>query len=199
MTSQLYQEIDELQIEASEWRSKAFSNDFSNLDFSHQEIEIDMRGANFEYSNFSHSTITQHAIIKETKFDYANLSNTEINAFTIREVRFDYSNLVNASLRIENGDYLYFGEANLTGADFNNNGLFNVVYFTDADLSGAVLTDTEWIDSEFDGANLTNVDLTGAIFFHWAPSSFVGTIWDNTTCPDGTNSDDNGYTCENNL
>ncbi|MGB1827874.1 MAG: hypothetical protein ACPHN0_06645, partial [Candidatus Poseidoniaceae archaeon] len=24
-------------------------------------------------------------------------------------------------------------------------------------------------------------------------------FWDNTTCPDGTNSDDNGNTCENNL
>ena len=218
LTSQLYQEINELQVEASEWRSKAFSNDFSNLDFSHQEISHDMQGANFEYSNFSHSTIRQDAKIKDTKFthadlsfssidtditgtqfNYANLSNSEIEADTISAVRFDYSSLVNASLRLHDGEYLYFEEANLTGANFNNIGVFRYVYFNDADLSGAVLTNTEWVEAEFDGANLTNVDLTGAIFFFWAPSSFVGTIWDNTTCPDGTNSDDNGYTCENNM
>jgi len=41
----------------------------------------------------------------------------------------------------------------------------------DANLSGAFLLD----------ANLTNV------------------YWYNTICPDGTNADDNGNTCENNL
>ena len=41
------------------------------------------------------------------------------------------------------------------------------------------------------GADLTNADLTGADL-NWV-------IWDDTTCPDGTNSDNNGNTCENNL
>jgi hypothetical protein len=30
-------------------------------------------------------------------------------------------------------------------------------------------------------------------------SSLYGVSWHNTTCPDGTNSDDNGNTCVNNL
>ena len=40
-------------------------------------------------------------------------------------------------------------------------------------------------------ANLTNADLSGA--------DLTGVYWYSTTCPDGTNSDDNGNTCENNL
>ena len=47
---------------------------------------------------------------------------------------------------------------------------------TDADLTNAELTDSSGQD-----ADLTNV------------------TWNNTICPDGTNSDDNGNTCENNL
>ncbi len=46
------------------------------------------------------------------------------------------------------------------------------------------------------GANLTGAFLTGAdlTFAH-----LDGAIWSNTTCPDGTNSDDDGGTCANNL
>ena len=41
------------------------------------------------------------------------------------------------------------------------------------------------------GADLGYANLTGA--------NLDGVRWINTTCPDGTNSDDNGNTCENNL
>ena len=41
------------------------------------------------------------------------------------------------------------------------------------------------------GANLTGADLRGA--------NLNGVIWNYTICPDGTNSDDNGNACENNL
>jgi uncharacterized protein YjbI with pentapeptide repeats len=50
-----------------------------------------------------------------------------------------------------------------------------------ADLSGADLS----------GADLSGADLSGASLF--------GVIWSNTTCPDSTNSDDNGGTCEGHL
>ena len=50
-----------------------------------------------------------------------------------------------------------------------------------ADLSGADLR-----DAYLYGADLTGADLTGV-------------YWNDTTCPDGTNSNDNGNTCENNL
>src|SRR5665811_772495 len=68
--------------------------------------------------------------------------------------------------------------ADLTGADLAN-----------ADLSGAVLRGAILID-----ADLTGVYMDGAYLFT--------TVWGNTTCPDGTNSDDDdrdGFTCEGNL
>ena len=52
---------------------------------------------------------------------------------------------------------------------------------SNADLSGAVLSN----------ADLSNADLSGA--------DLTGVYWYDTTCPDGTNSDNNGYTCVNNL
>ena len=40
--------------------------------------------------------------------------------------------------------------------------------------------------ANLNAADLSNADLTGVNWYY-------------TTCPDGTNSDDNGNTCENNL
>ena len=69
-----------------------------------------------------------------------------------------------------------FTNANLSGANLNSS------YLRRANLSGADLT----------GANLERVDLTGA--------DLTGAIFSNTTCPDGTNSDDNeGSTCLGHL
>ena len=57
----------------------------------------------------------------------------------------------------------------------------NGVYLNYADLSGA---------------NLGGADLS---FTYLLNANLSGVSWYNTTCPDGTNSDDNGDTCENNL
>jgi len=70
--------------------------------------------------------------------------------------------------------------ADLSGADLINTYLF------DADLSNAYLS-----NADLTGADLTGADLTGA--------ELAGVHWWYTTCPDGTNSQDNGITCENNL
>ncbi len=61
--------------------------------------------------------------------------------------------------------------ANLTGANF-----------TDANLTGANLTD----------ANLTGANLTGA---NLADANLLGVTWSNTTCPDGSKSDNHDGTC----
>ena len=70
-----------------------------------------------------------------------------------------------------------------------------------SDLSGADLTDANLsaVESKYfhNGqpvnvpTNLKGTDLSGAIL--------DGVIWNNTICPDGTNSDANDGTCENNL
>jgi len=60
--------------------------------------------------------------------------------------------------------------ADLRGVDLSNANL------TGADLTGAYLSGADLRDTELDGVN-----------------------WYDTTCPDGTNSDNNGDTCENNI
>ena len=64
--------------------------------------------------------------------------------------------------------------------------LVSNAYLYDADLIDANLYNADLTDAWLYGADLTGADLTDI-------------YWNNTTCPDGTNSDDNGDTCENNL
>jgi uncharacterized protein YjbI with pentapeptide repeats len=65
-----------------------------------------------------------------------------------------------------------------------------------ADLSGTVLT---W--GLLRGANLSEANLTEANLFgaDLTDANLTGVLWGNTTCPDGTNSDANGGTCQGHL
>ena len=56
-----------------------------------------------------------------------------------------------------------------------------------SDLTGANLTGANLTNASLYNANLTNANLTGA--------NVSGVQWQHTTCPDGTNSDNNGGTC----
>jgi uncharacterized protein YjbI with pentapeptide repeats len=62
-------------------------------------------------------------------------------------------------------------------------------------LSYANLQDANLHGADLTGANLTGADLTGANL-HGA--DLTGVIWSNTTCPDGTNSNNDGGTCAKN-
>ena len=70
--------------------------------------------------------------------------------------------------------------ADLTGASLSS-----------ADLRDADLSFTDLSDADLSVADLTDADLTGA--------DLASVYWGETICPDGTNSNDNGNTCENNL
>jgi Pullulanase X25 domain/Pentapeptide repeats (8 copies)/Bacterial Ig-like domain (group 3) len=80
--------------------------------------------------------------------------------------------------------------ANLAGAHLNGANLkgaqLNGANLTGADLSGANLT----------GANLTMANLDGAVT---TGATFKQATWGDTTCPDGTNSDDDGGSCVGHL
>jgi uncharacterized protein YjbI with pentapeptide repeats len=90
--------------------------------------------------------------------------------------------------------------ANLTGALFNYK-----TSLVGANLSGADLT-CAWLQGSFDGASFVNADLTDARMNHgfqpgvaFRNTDFTGAVFDNTTCPDGSNSDANGGTCVGHL
>ncbi len=82
-----------------------------------------------------------------------------------------------------------FDDVSASGAQFVGSDLTNAYFF------GANLTDTD-----FDSANLTDTDFTDANLTGAAlPEDLTTVIWENTTCPDGTNSNAHGDTCVNNL
>jgi len=85
------------------------------------------------------------------------------------------ADLRNADLSYANWCYAYSCNADLTGANLIN-----------ADLTGTDLT-----GADLSNADLSNVDLSSA------DARYV--FWNNTICPDGTNSNDNGNTCLENT
>ena len=67
---------------------------------------------------------------------------------------------------------------------------------TGLNLTGADLPDARLTDANLTGANLTGANLTGATL---TGATLTGATWSNTTCPDGTNSNNDGDTCVDNL
>jgi len=65
-----------------------------------------------------------------------------------------------------------------------------------ADLSGVNLSEALLVRVDLSDANLADANLEGAFL---ADANLEGAFWTNTTCPDGTNSDDNENSCEDNL
>jgi hypothetical protein len=65
-----------------------------------------------------------------------------------------------------------------------------------ANLSGADLSGANLQSDNLSGANLSGADLSGA---NVKGTNFNNVIWSNTTCPDGTNSDNDGGTCLGDL
>lgn len=73
---------------------------------------------------------------------------------------------------------------NLSGVDFAGLDLLRVT-FRHSDLTGANLTGANLTGADFTSANLTRADLSGAkVSSTW----FVGTLWNDTTCPNGSKS-----------
>ena len=79
--------------------------------------------------------------------------------------------------------------ADLRHADFTLASILGI-YMGGANLEGAVFKNANLGGSDLRGANIIGAD--GAVYGK-APTVFI-----NTNCPDGTNSDDVGGTCANN-
>ncbi|HTO25991.1 MAG TPA: alkaline phosphatase family protein [Gaiellaceae bacterium] len=87
------------------------------------------------------------------------------------------------------------GQVDLANADLSHRDL------RDVNLSGAILTGANLRFSDLAGgflpnANLTNANLRGADLRH---ADIAGVTWSNTICPDGTNSNGDGGSCQSHL
>ncbi len=115
-------------------------------------------------------------------------------------------NLAGANLSGSNFNLMSFQNDNLTGADLSGTSL-TYAFLSFANLTDANLTNAELSGAQLTGANFTGANLTGADFgginlagANTPPGvaysdSPAGIIWSNTVCPDSTNSNSDGNTC----
>jgi len=194
---------DYLFFEIDEWQIISENNrvNLNNALLGYTVLEgADLSGAILSNTDFSHANLRDAnmsgALMNEADLRYANLSNANLYNANLYNADLSHADLSNAIL---NYAYLKRGvlneanlsDVNLTGADLNDALLY------DADLSGADLSNVNFDYAWLNGANLTGADLSGADLRY--ADDLTGVYWYNTICPDGTNSDDNGDTCVNNL
>lgn len=126
------------------------------------------------------------------------------------------ANLVDAQFGLDrSGTATDLSYASLSGANLSNSNLMQAnlsnAYVTNANLTGgalygtnltsAALISANLTDANILHANLTNANLTNANLYHATGGQVdptTGVTWSNTTCPDGTNSNDDGNTCVGN-
>ena len=140
---------------------------------------------------------------------YANLircdlAGRDLTGLNLSDSEMDYVNLERADLVGDNFLSADVSGANLENADLKDSNLSGDVAganLDDADLTGAR------VDALLDGANLTDANLTQAnmtgselyVANHYQEARLRDTVWSDTTCPDGTNSDADGGTCRGHL
>jgi uncharacterized protein YjbI with pentapeptide repeats len=133
-----------------------------------------LQGANLSGANLTGASVTN-----------ANLQGANLQGITATGANFSGSNLQGANLQGSHLNHTDFHAAQLTGANLSGAALQN------ADLSAATLT----------GANLQSADLTSATLAgaHTTGANLKKVVWSATTCPDGTNSNNDGGACTGHL
>lgn len=131
-----------------------------------------------------------NAQIINSLFNNANLQGVIFKGGALHFTTFVNADLTNADLSdLRPSSFNHFGSsvidfpgANLTNANFSNDELDGVNFIN------AVLHNTNFTNAKFINADLTNATMMST-------ANLTGVTWSHTTCPDGTNSDNNGNTC----
>ena len=150
---------------------------FSGQEFiQHRFAGEDLTGANFSQAEFA-----------QPNFRGANLSCTDFSNAVLSQPNFSDATLkgavlVGADLAQPNLTDTILADASLIDVGLSG-GIIQRTNFQRANFDEAVIVDVIFID-----ANLAEANLGGV--------SFVNVRWQNTICPDGTNSDNRGGTCQ---
>jgi uncharacterized protein YjbI with pentapeptide repeats len=194
-------------------------NDFSYLDFQGSELFninnglgwqinppifdfANLKNASLSYSNLSDASFVNANLRGSdglfSTFHRTDFTSASLSSGIFRQSDFTDAQFVGAQLTATEFRYSDMSGVNLTNAWIYGGGDWLMVNLSYADLTNAMMYD---LDLRY--ANLTGADLTGAALAYlntsYGPADLTGVTWSNTTCPDGTNSDNNGNTCMNNL
>jgi uncharacterized protein YjbI with pentapeptide repeats len=73
--------------------------------------------------------------------------------------------------------------------------------FSSGSVAGSTFQGDSLVDADFSGSNASDADFTGADLdgANFTGANTSSDTWSNTTCPDGTNSDDDGGSCAADL
>jgi len=139
-------------------------------------IGVNLSGADLSFADLSDS------VILDSNLSGADLRMSFLNNSNLSGTDFSYAQL----------DYVTLGIfANLTNTSFRGVNLGNVQFDWHISLHGIDFTYSNGLAYGADGATFVNSDLTGATY-----AVPYNAYWINTLCPDGSNSDNNGNTCE---
>lgn len=197
------------------WAADLSGADISDANLSDALLEgVDFTDANATGANFDESDLFTTILVSAT-FDSASLRDTNMeDAYAVGG-----SSFINADFRGADLYFADFRDANVSGANFSGNYInsFDLprAIAQNADFSGATMTFMNMRDTDLRGADLSGTSL-GYVSFHNADfrdatllgaeqSSgvhFDNVVWGNTTCADGSNSDDDdgdNFTCEGNF
>lgn len=196
------------------WSADLSGANLSDANLSDSLLEgVDFTGANATGAIFDNADLFTTILVDAT-FDNASLRDTNMeDAYAIG------GSFINADLRGADLYFANFRDADVSGANFSGN------YFNSFDLPGAIaqianfsgarMTFMNMRDTDLRGADLSATDL-GYVSFHNADFRnatllgavrgngvhFDNVIWGNTTCANGSNSDENdgdNFTCEGNF
>jgi uncharacterized protein YjbI with pentapeptide repeats len=188
--------------------------DLRNCDLSGRNMEgVDLSNADLSGANLDNASLFTSNLVAAT-FDNASLRNTNLE-----DGYAPGGSFINADLRGANLYFAFFRGGNLSGANFSNNGLSSVDFessiLQNAVFTGSYLFGVDMRNSDLRGADLSfttlwyvsmnNADLRDANLLSAklrVGTNLSGIIWGNTTCSDGSNSDDNdgdNFTCESNF
>jgi uncharacterized protein YjbI with pentapeptide repeats len=180
----------------------------------------DLQGANLSGANLGNAVaaaarfqgaIMTTAVLSGANLNYANFTGVDLSGVGLSGVSLGNATLAGANLTGANLSTASLFTTDLTGTILSGADLTSAVLgsenLTGDDLAGANLTKAllgsdNLTDANLTGADLTDGfvngdDLTGATL---SGATLTGTIWNATTCPDGTGSSTySPQTCANDL
>ena len=164
-------------------------------------LNVDLGGAILFGSDLTDATVEQ-VNLTATDFSVVDMDDAYFADCTFDGTRFvatlfDDAELPGADLQTAVLDRVDFEDVSLQGGSLAGQDLSAVgledAYMIGVDFTGAILTGLDCEDTNFHEANFTNADLTGSVVHE---AYFTDAVWSNTTCADGSNSDENGGTCD---
>ena len=119
----------------------------------------------------------------------------ESNRAVLRDAFMEVGQMDGVSLRNADMRNIHLIDMDVWSSDFTGSDMRG------ADFRRVIFVSTTLIEVDFEFSTFYDVyfrhsDLTGA---NLTAVSLADVTWNDTICPDGTNSDNNGNTCENNL